>query len=201
MITQYFVLLDQHLADKSHWQGRHPICNLKQFHIVFANVTDGWFFLSFVRFWLIRAHLTCPKQYGVVVRIRCKPPQRVIIGLSNWSIRRWWWWGGGWWWCIAMSGLTFVDAFRTAGLAIELAEGGPKTGFPSHKLDRPCWHSWWRWRGRWWRWRWGTSRLMWLSPLTSELQRQRLLAGPPWIFTDQLSINNWNICLPWNCHI
>ena len=106
MITQYFVLLDQHLADKSHWQGRHPICNLKQFHIVFANVTDGWFFLSFVRFWLIRAHLTCPKQYGVVVRIRCKPPQRVIIGLSNWSIRRWWWWGGGWWWCIAMSGLT-----------------------------------------------------------------------------------------------
>ena len=50
---QYFVLLGQHLADKSHWQGRHPIRNLKQFHIVFTNVTDGWFFLSFVHFWPI----------------------------------------------------------------------------------------------------------------------------------------------------
>ena len=84
MITQYFVLLDQHLADKSHWQGRHPICNLKQFHIVFANVTDGWFFLSFVHFWPIRAHYTSPYlRYGPVARFRWKPPQCVVIGLPN----------------------------------------------------------------------------------------------------------------------
>ena len=98
---------------------------------------------------------------------RCPTPH--VVGRSRrWSCW-WWWWGGRWWWCIAMSDLTFVDAFHAAGLAIKLAEGGPKAGFPPHKLDRPCWLSWWRWRGR------GSSRLgqnpkftqkkVWTAPL------------------------------------